>query len=26
VVRGAERRLRWYERGNPHVSRPRASA
>lgn len=24
VTRGAERRLRWYERDNPHVSRPRA--
>jgi len=23
VRRGAERRLRYYERGNPHVSRPR---
>jgi DNA-3-methyladenine glycosylase len=23
VVRGSERPLRWYERGNPHVSRPR---
>jgi DNA-3-methyladenine glycosylase len=26
VVRGAERRLRWYERGNLHVSWPRAPA
>ena len=26
VAHGAERRLRWYERGNPHVSAPRASA
>ena len=24
VARGAERRLRWYECGNPHVSKPRA--
>ena len=26
VARGAELRLRWYERGNPHVSRRRAES